>query len=91
MNVLVINSGSSSIKYSVFEMPEGRELAAGLVDEILCYMATDLLGSSARPFALLPLEQMSQRQHWQLHELRRCGEDLRLRLRCANTFGAEEH
>ena len=34
MNVLVINSGSSSIKYSVFEMPEGRELAVGLVERI---------------------------------------------------------
>lgn len=69
----------------------GALLAAGLVDEILCYMSTDLLGSSARPFALLPLERMAQRQHWKLHELRRCGDDLRLRLRCADTFGAEEH
>ncbi len=34
MNVLVINSGSSSIKYSLFRMPERRELASGLVERI---------------------------------------------------------
>ena len=34
MNILVINSGSSSIKYGLFEMPKGRELASGLVEKI---------------------------------------------------------
>ncbi len=34
MNILVINSGSSSIKYKLFEMPAGRVLASGLVERI---------------------------------------------------------
>ncbi|MDT0264700.1 acetate kinase [Streptomyces sp. DSM 44915] len=32
--VLVLNSGSSSLKYQLLEMPEGRRLAAGLVERI---------------------------------------------------------
>lgn len=34
MQVLVLNSGSSSIKYQLFLMPEGRVLARGLVERI---------------------------------------------------------
>ncbi|MCF8036859.1 MAG: acetate kinase [Desulfobacteraceae bacterium] len=34
MDVLVINSGSSSVKYKVFSMPEERLLAAGRVENI---------------------------------------------------------
>ncbi len=34
MNILVINSGSSSIKYQLLKMPEGEELVKGLVDKI---------------------------------------------------------
>ena len=34
MKVLVINTGSSSIKYQLFEMPEGNVLCAGLVERI---------------------------------------------------------
>ena len=34
MKVLVINSGSSSIKYQLFDMPEERVLAAGIVERI---------------------------------------------------------
>ncbi len=34
MQVLVLNSGSSSIKYQLFVMPEGRVLAHGLVERI---------------------------------------------------------
>ncbi|MCB0495507.1 MAG: acetate kinase [Cyclobacteriaceae bacterium] len=34
MKVLVINTGSSSIKYQLFEMPEGRVLCSGLVERI---------------------------------------------------------
>ena len=34
MNVLVINSGSSSIKYQLFAMPEAKVLAKGLLEKI---------------------------------------------------------
>ncbi|MEA1897423.1 MAG: acetate kinase [Bacteroidota bacterium] len=34
MNILVINSGSSSIKYQLLDMPEGKVFAKGLVDKI---------------------------------------------------------
>ena len=34
MKVLVINSGSSSIKYQLFEMPEGKVICSGLLERI---------------------------------------------------------
>lgn len=34
MEILVINSGSSSIKYKLFEMPEGKLLSKGLIEHI---------------------------------------------------------
>ncbi len=35
-NVLVINSGSSSLKYQLFDMAKGKRLAKGLVERIGC-------------------------------------------------------
>lgn len=34
MKTLVINTGSSSIKFALFQMPEGEQLATGLVEQI---------------------------------------------------------
>ncbi|MFA5100391.1 MAG: acetate kinase, partial [Candidatus Omnitrophota bacterium] len=34
MKILVLNSGSSSIKYQLFEMPEGTVIARGLLEKI---------------------------------------------------------
>jgi len=34
MKILVLNSGSSSVKYKLFEMPEGDLLASGMIDKI---------------------------------------------------------
>lgn len=34
MKTLVINTGSSSIKFALFQMPEGKQLAVGLVERI---------------------------------------------------------
>lgn len=34
MKTLVINTGSSSIKFALYQMPEGAELATGLVEQI---------------------------------------------------------
>lgn len=62
----------------------GALFAAGLVDELLLYIAPLLLGDSARPLLQLPsLTDMAQR--WQLRALdqRQLGADWRLRLRPA--------
>ena len=34
MNVLVLNCGSSSVKYKLFQMPEGKVLAQGGVEKL---------------------------------------------------------
>jgi acetate kinase len=34
MNVFVINSGSSSIKYQLIQMPEAKVICSGLIDRI---------------------------------------------------------
>ena len=34
MKVLVINSGSSSIKYQLFDMPEEKVICSGLIERI---------------------------------------------------------
>jgi diaminohydroxyphosphoribosylaminopyrimidine deaminase / 5-amino-6-(5-phosphoribosylamino)uracil reductase len=60
----------------------GALFAAGLVDELLIYVAPLLLGDSARPLLQLPtLSDMAER--WQLRpvEQRQLGNDWRLRLR----------
>lgn len=60
----------------------GAFLAAGLVDELVLYMAPTLLGDAARPLACMPvLERMSERQDFQWVDARRVGADLRLTLR----------
>jgi diaminohydroxyphosphoribosylaminopyrimidine deaminase/5-amino-6-(5-phosphoribosylamino)uracil reductase len=60
----------------------GAFLKAGLVDELLVYMAPVLLGERARPlFDGLRIDQMAQRLQLQLVETRHVGDDLRLLLR----------
>lgn len=62
----------------------GALLTAGLVDELLLYIAPILLGDSARPLLTLPpLASMAER--WQLQPIDHSllGKDLRLRLRPA--------
>ena len=34
MNIFVINSGSSSLKYQLLQLPEGNLLCSGLIDRI---------------------------------------------------------
>jgi diaminohydroxyphosphoribosylaminopyrimidine deaminase/5-amino-6-(5-phosphoribosylamino)uracil reductase len=59
----------------------GALITAGLVDELLLYLAPHLMGSQARGLALLPqLQRMSQRLSWRLIDERRVGPDLRLTL-----------
>ena len=62
----------------------GALFAAGLVDELLLYVAPVLLGAAARPLlALPPLADMASRWRLRLHDQRMLGQDLRLRLRPA--------
>lgn len=56
----------------------GGFLQAGLVDEIVVYMAPKLLGSSARPLFQLPLETMDEAVELELKSVRQVGQDLRL-------------
>jgi diaminohydroxyphosphoribosylaminopyrimidine deaminase/5-amino-6-(5-phosphoribosylamino)uracil reductase len=66
----------------------GALFAAGLVDELLIYMAPVLLGDTARPLlALPPLAEMAARWKLKLLDTRAVGEDLRLRLRPADRLG----
>ena len=59
----------------------GAFLAAGLVDELLLYLAPKLLGDTAQPMARLPaLPALDQAATLTLVEQSRCGPDLRLRL-----------
>lgn len=59
----------------------GALLSAGLVDELLVYMAPVLLGDRARPlFDGLSIDDMAGRFRLRLVETRRIGDDLRLHL-----------
>ena len=60
----------------------GALFAAGLVDELLLYVAPLLLGDSARPLLRLPpLTDMASRWQLQVVDQRMLGADIRLRLR----------
>lgn len=60
----------------------GAWVAAGLVDELICYVAPRLLGSDARAaLALPPLAELSDARPWRWQSVERVGEDLRLILR----------
>lgn len=60
----------------------GAWLRSGLVDEVVAYLAPQLLGHEARPFALLPgLESLAQRIELRFIQTRVVGDDLRLTLR----------
>ncbi|WP_432697366.1 bifunctional diaminohydroxyphosphoribosylaminopyrimidine deaminase/5-amino-6-(5-phosphoribosylamino)uracil reductase RibD [Marinobacterium sp. YM272] len=61
----------------------GAFVEAGLVNELVVYMAPKLLGSSARPLLQLPLERMEQQIPLLLDEVRHLGQDLRLNWKLA--------
>lgn len=58
----------------------GSFVEAGLVDELIVYMAMTLLGSDARPLYELPFKRMQQQIRLQLVDSRQIGDDLRLTL-----------
>ncbi|WP_417551805.1 bifunctional diaminohydroxyphosphoribosylaminopyrimidine deaminase/5-amino-6-(5-phosphoribosylamino)uracil reductase RibD [Marinomonas fungiae] len=56
----------------------GAFLDAGLVDELVIYMAPKLLGSEARPLLSLPLQHMSDAVELNLLDLVKVGSDIKL-------------
>lgn len=56
----------------------GGFLQAGLIDEIVVYMAPKLLGSNARPLFTLPLDNMDEAVELTLKSVRQVGQDVRL-------------
>ena len=56
----------------------GAFLRAGLIDQLLVYIAPKLLGSDARPLFELPLARMAEAVDLRLVDQRRVGGDLRL-------------
>lgn len=56
----------------------GALLQAGLLDEVIVYMAPILLGSNARPLLELPLDQMAQKVPLLIEDIRKIGSDWRI-------------
>jgi diaminohydroxyphosphoribosylaminopyrimidine deaminase/5-amino-6-(5-phosphoribosylamino)uracil reductase len=56
-------------------------LQAGLVDELIVYVAPTLLGQSARPMFGFVFEQLSEQLRFEWIDVTPVGADLRLRLR----------
>lgn len=61
----------------------GSFIAAGLVDELVVYLAPAVLGDTARPCFELPrpLRSLAERRRFRFHDVRRVGPDVRLTLR----------
>lgn len=63
----------------------GALLAAGLIDELIVYVAPQILGDTARGmFTLEPLASLDERVRLSFEDVRRVGADLRLTLRPSN-------
>jgi diaminohydroxyphosphoribosylaminopyrimidine deaminase/5-amino-6-(5-phosphoribosylamino)uracil reductase len=62
----------------------GALLRAGLVDELVLYLAPTLLGADAQPLALLSsVASMAERMEFAICDLQRVGPDLRITLQPA--------
>ena len=59
----------------------GAFVEAGLVDQLIVYMAPTLLGSDARPLLQLPLDTMAQQQHLDIDSIEPVGKDWRITAR----------
>lgn len=59
----------------------GAFLRAGLLDELIVYMAPKLLGSDARPLLDLPLVRMAEAVDLQIRDIRAVGNDWRITCR----------
>jgi len=78
---LLAGRGVNEVQVEAGATLAGGFLAAGLVDELLLYVAPVILGERARPmFDGLPIETMEERLRMRIVETRRIGEDVRLLL-----------
>ena len=59
----------------------GAFMEAGLIDELVLYVAPTLLGSDARPMLALPLTTLSEQKRLRVLEQVRLGEDVRITAR----------
>ncbi|MFK8049201.1 MAG: bifunctional diaminohydroxyphosphoribosylaminopyrimidine deaminase/5-amino-6-(5-phosphoribosylamino)uracil reductase RibD [Halioglobus sp.] len=59
----------------------GALLQAGLLDELIVYMAPLLMGDKARPLLGLPLDLMSEKVQLDVHDVRKIGQDWRFTAR----------
>ncbi|MBB6242807.1 diaminohydroxyphosphoribosylaminopyrimidine deaminase/5-amino-6-(5-phosphoribosylamino)uracil reductase [Rhodanobacter sp. MP1X3] len=79
---LLAERGCNEVQVEAGPVLCGALFAAGLVDELLLYIAPLLLGDSARPLLQLPtLSDMADRWKLQMIEQRQVGSDWRCRLR----------
>jgi diaminohydroxyphosphoribosylaminopyrimidine deaminase/5-amino-6-(5-phosphoribosylamino)uracil reductase len=77
--------GCNEVLLEAGSVLNGALLRAGLVDEMLLYVAPQLLGDGARGFAQLgELTSLDQRVDLKWQDVRRVGDDLRLTLRVEN-------
>ena len=59
----------------------GALMAAGLVDELLLYLAPKFLGAGKTMFELPALADVNQAMSWQIHEMKQIGNSIRVVLR----------
>ncbi len=78
---LLADRGISEVQVEAGATLAGALLSAGLVDELLLYVAPVMLGANARPlFDGLHIDAMTERLHLRIVETRRIGEDVRVLL-----------
>ncbi len=70
--------GCNNILVEAGAVLAGAFVGAGLVDELVCYLAPKLFGSAARPMFELPIETIDAHLALSLSDCRQIGEDLRL-------------
>jgi diaminohydroxyphosphoribosylaminopyrimidine deaminase/5-amino-6-(5-phosphoribosylamino)uracil reductase len=76
---LLAERGINEVQVEAGATLAGAFLTAGLVDELLLYVAPVMLGERARPlFDGLHIDEMTERMHMRIVETRRIGEDVRV-------------
>jgi diaminohydroxyphosphoribosylaminopyrimidine deaminase/5-amino-6-(5-phosphoribosylamino)uracil reductase len=79
---LLADRGINEVQLEAGATLAGSFLSAGLVDELLLYIAPVLLGERARPlFDGLHIDEMTERLRLKIVDTRHIGDDLRLLLR----------
>jgi diaminohydroxyphosphoribosylaminopyrimidine deaminase/5-amino-6-(5-phosphoribosylamino)uracil reductase len=88
---LLSSKGCNEVLVEAGPQLSGRLIELGLVNELLIYMAPVVLGADARSMFATPLlETMSERWEYQVHDVARCGGDVRLRFRRASGLSLEK-